>query len=277
MARSRCACVIDIGASRLGRGASRWAWSPATPAAASKPVSARRASPPANRTNAVNASGSMPNAPSRPRASDSALITTSMRSASDNGTRATMTDRESSGAMTAKLGFSVVAATRITVRSSTPGSSASCCALLKRWISSRNNTVCRPNRSRSRAACAITSRTSFTPAVTADNSTKRRPDAPATRCANVVFPVPGGPQRIADSGPAGPPDPSTRRRNGLPTLSTDSWPRTSARVRGRIRTARGESERPYAVPPGPAPRSPSARAAANRSPDDVTTSPLFRC
>ena len=41
-------------------------------------------------------------------------------------------------------GFSVVAATRMTVRFSTPGSSASCWALVKRWISSRKSTVWRP-------------------------------------------------------------------------------------------------------------------------------------
>ena len=85
----------------------------------------------------------------------------------------------------------------------------------------------------------MTARTSLTPAVTADSSTKRRSAAVATRCASVVLPVPGGPQMIAESGPAAPPEPSMSRRSGLPGRSTLVWPRTSSRVRGRIRTASG--------------------------------------
>ena len=50
-------------------------------------------------------------------------------------------------------GFSVVAATSMTQRFSTPGSSASCWALVNRWISSRNRTV-------SRRTCAAASRAS---------------------------------------------------------------------------------------------------------------------
>ena len=65
-------------------------------------------------------------------------------SSSVRGRRVSISDRESSGAITEKDGFSVVAATRTTQRFSTPGSSASCWALLKRWISSRNSTVVRP-------------------------------------------------------------------------------------------------------------------------------------
>ena len=60
----------------------------------------------------------------------------------------------------------------------------------------------------------------MTPAVTADSSTNRRSAAVATRWASVVLPVPGGPQMIADSGPAAPPDPSISRRSGLPGRST---------------------------------------------------------
>ncbi len=50
-------------------------------------------------------------------------------------------ERESSGEMTENEGFSVVAATRMTQPFSTPGSSASCWAFVKRWISSRKRTV----------------------------------------------------------------------------------------------------------------------------------------
>jgi hypothetical protein len=53
-------------------------------------------------------------------------------------------ERDNNGAMTEKEGFSVVAATRMTCRFSTPGNSASCWALVKRWISSRKSTVWRP-------------------------------------------------------------------------------------------------------------------------------------
>ena len=121
--------------------------------------------------------------------------------------------------MTEKDGFSVVAATSTTVRFSTPGSNASCWALLKRWISSRNRTVSVPYMFFSRVACSITVRTSLTPALMADSSTNLRP-LPATRCAMVVFPVPGGPHRMADTGPTPPPaTPSTRRRSGEPGRS----------------------------------------------------------
>jgi len=43
-------------------------------------------------------------------------------------------ERESSGEITEKYGFSVVAAISVTQRFSTAGSRESCCALLKRWI-----------------------------------------------------------------------------------------------------------------------------------------------
>ena len=44
----------------------------------------------------------------------------------------------------------------------------------------------------------MTSRTSRTPAVTADSSTNRRPDDRAIACASVVLPVPGGPHRMTE-------------------------------------------------------------------------------
>ena len=43
--------------------------------------------------------------------------------------------------MTSKEGFSVVAPMKVTVPSSTWGRITSCCALLKRWISSTNRMV----------------------------------------------------------------------------------------------------------------------------------------
>ena len=53
------------------------------------------------------------------------------------------------------------------------------------------------------------------------------------------MPVPGGPQMIADSGPAAPAEPSISRRSGLPGRSTSPCPRTSSSDRGRIRAASG--------------------------------------
>ena len=54
---------------------------------------------------------------------------------------------------------------------------------------------CSPRRARARSA---TSRTSFTPAVTADSGSNALLVAPATRRAIVVLPVPGGPQSTTD-------------------------------------------------------------------------------
>ena len=101
--------------------------------------------------------------------------------------------REISAELTSKYGFSVVAPISVTTPSSTAGSSASCWALLKRWISSRKKIVGRPEVSRRCRARAITSRTSARPALTADSSSKAEPVSWATMRASVVLPVPGGP------------------------------------------------------------------------------------
>ena len=162
-------------------------------------------------------------------------------SASVSGLRVSSRDRESSGETTEKDGFSVVAATSTTQRFSTPGSRASCWALLKRWISSRKSTVVVLNRSRAVRASSMTRRTSLTPAVMAESSTNFRPGPLAITCASVVLPVPGGPQRISELGPAGPVAsvPAASWRSGEPGPSRCCWPTTSSRVRGRIRTASG--------------------------------------
>ncbi len=76
--------------------------------------------------------------------------------------------------MIEKNGFSVVAAIRVTQRFSTPGRSASCWALENRCTSSTNRTVSVPLRVSSRRESSRTARTSFTPADTAETSTKRR-------------------------------------------------------------------------------------------------------
>ena len=108
-----------------------------------------------------------------------------------SGSRRNSVERLRSGGLTSKNGFSVVAPISTSVPSSTAGSRASCCDLLKRWISSRNRIVpCPRSPSRWRAR-SMTSRTSLTPAVTADSCSNARDVVPATASASVVLPVPG--------------------------------------------------------------------------------------
>src|SRR5690606_31230293 len=131
--------------------------------------------------------------------------------------------------------FSVVAPMKVTQRFSTAGSSASCCALLKRCTSSTKSTVWRPVMPSWRRASSMAARTSLTPAETAEISTKRRSVTLDTTSARVVLPVPGGPHRNSDIGASL----STSRRSGVPGPSRWRWPITSSSVRGRMRTARG--------------------------------------
>ena len=212
------------------------------PAAASRTVRDLRASEPARRTISRRASSSMPTAPASPRSSASARSMSAPTSSAPSGRRVSSRERDSRGETTEKLGFSVVAATRTTQRFSTPGSRASCWVREKRCTSSMNRTVSSPP-TRWRRASAMTSRTCPTPADTADSSTKRRPEARATRWARVVLPVPGGPHRMMLDTPAprprAPSAGSTSRRRGEPGASRWSWPRTSSRLRGRMRTASG--------------------------------------
>ena len=143
--------------------------------------------------------------------------------------------RDSSGEITLKDGFSVVAATRVTQRFSTPGSSASCCALLKRCTSSTKSTVSLPEPTSVARAASIAARTSFTPAETALTSTKRRPVCRLRIDAIVVLPVPGGPHSNKDI--AGRPRPAAAA--ATPGALSCAWPTSSSRSRGRIRTANG--------------------------------------
>ena len=128
----------------------------------------------------------------------------------------------------------MVAPTSTMVPSSTSGRKASCCALLKRWISSTKSSVPRPFERRRRAASKIFLR-SATPVKMALICTKARSVASASSRAMVVLPTPGGPQNtteprlpsasIRPSGPSGP------RRC--------AWPTTSSSRRGRRRSASG--------------------------------------
>jgi hypothetical protein len=77
----------------------------------------------------------------------------------------------------------------------------------------------------------------LTPAESADIATNLRSVAAATRWAMVVLPVPGGPHRITDIGLVA----VTSWRSGLPGASRCSWPTSSSRPAGRMRTGSGES------------------------------------
>ena len=123
----------------------------------------------------------------------SARFSTARMSSSLSGWRARTRERDSSGLTTEKNGFSVVAAIRLTIRSSTALSRLSCCVLENRWTSSMKSTVRRPAKVSSRFAAVMTARTSLTPESSADSWTNCRLVASEMTCASVVLPVPGGP------------------------------------------------------------------------------------
>ena len=139
-----------------------------------------------------------------------------------------------SAALSSKDGFSVVAPTRTIVPSSMTGRKLSCCARLKRWISSTNSSVCRPLERRSRAVSNTFFR-SATPEKIAEICSKASPVSPASSRATVVLPVPGGPQKIIE-----PSEPERIIRVSAPSAPVRcSWPTTSARFFGRSRSASG--------------------------------------
>ena len=140
-----------------------------------------------------------------------------------------------SGATTSKDGFSVVAPIRVIVPSSTACSTASCWALLKRWISSMKSIVrARPSR-RPASAAAMTLRRSATPLETAERVANRAWVTPAMTRAMDVLPLPGGPQRMQDGAASA----SMARRSGASGPIKWDWPTNSSSVRGRIRAASG--------------------------------------
>ena len=126
----------------------------------------------------------------------------------------------------------MVAPIRVTVPSSTRGSSPSCCALLKRWTSSTNNSVRAPA-SRLLPARSNTLRRSATP-----SKRRNRLEFHAGLCgqklAMVVLPVPGGPQMI---------DANHRHQHqrSRPSGPEARLATTSARLCGRNSSASGES------------------------------------
>ena len=143
-------------------------------------------------------------------------------------------ERDSSGEFTENDGFSVVAATSVTQRFSTLGSSASCCALVNRCTSSMNSTVSVPSGGQPAArvlddrAHVLDARRSPPTARRTGARTSRRSGTRASSC-----PCPGGPQSTTEVGAArraasfaG----STSRRSGEPATSRCSWPATSSSV-----------------------------------------------
>ena len=106
-------------------------------------------------------------------------------------------ERDKSAPFTSNDGFSVVAPIKVMLPFSTKGRNASCCALLNLWISSINTIVFSPNLVYL-SACCITVRISLMPLVTAEKVMKFAFVLLAIICASVVFPTPGGPQKIID-------------------------------------------------------------------------------
>src|SRR3954471_17474426 len=79
-----------------------------------------------------------------------------------------------------------------------------------------------------------------TPSVTALKGTNSRSVELATRCASVVLPLPGGPQKIIEPGVPR----SIASRNGFPIPSRCSCPTNSSSVAGRMRAASGRVSGP---------------------------------
>jgi hypothetical protein len=208
------------------------------------------------------ASSSSETAPARPRSAASARSTSPATSASVSGLRVSSSDRDSSGEITEKLGFSVVAAIKVTSRFSTAGSSTSCWVLEKRCTSSTKSTVDRPAR-RSRRAWSSTARTSLTPAVTADSSTNAAAACRDTTAAIVVLPDPGGPQRNTDIASPAASRPQRRPRRKQVRLTDDLVQGARAHPHRQRQTGRSASAR--LPPPRPAGRRPSRRRGPHSS------------
>ncbi len=135
--------------------------------------------------------------PPNPRGFCSAFFSSWISSSTDSACKTKTLHRDNSAELISKEGFSVVAPMRIMLPFSTKGRNASCCALLKRWISSTNTIVFSPM-SRLPSARDMTSLISLIPLVTALKSMKSALVFSAMILASVVFPTPGGPQKIME-------------------------------------------------------------------------------
>ena len=197
--------------------------------------SAVRASPFAKFAIASSISGWMSIfCPPKPRGSVSARESREVRSAVVSACRTNTLQRDKSAPLTSNDGFSVVAPIKMMLPFSTKGRKASCCALLKRWISSTNTIVRSPKR-RLSSACCMTCLISLMPLVTAEKSMNVALVWFAMMRASVVLPTPGGPQKIMEEIWSC----SIRRRSTLPGPSRWVWPTNSESVCGRSRAASG--------------------------------------
>ncbi len=169
-----------------------------------------------------------------PLGSDRARERSVTRSSLPNPCMTNTLQRDSSALLISKEGFSVVAPIRMMLPFSTKGRKASCWALLKRWISSTNRMVFSPYRRFSSAFC-MTVRISLIPLVTAEKLIKAALVRFAITRASVVFPTPGGPQKIMEEMWSL----SIKRRRTFPLPSRWSCPTNASRVCGRRRAAKG--------------------------------------
>jgi len=104
-------------------------------------LSKKRPSPSALEINADRASS----VTGRGRSNMASARVSSVAKAASSKRCSTMTCvRDSKAALSSNDGFSVVAPTSVTTPLSTKGKNPSCCARLKRWISSTNSKVCLP-------------------------------------------------------------------------------------------------------------------------------------
>ena len=202
----------------------------------------------------------------------------SASSASDPSGRKTSTRaRDNKAALSSNDGFSVVAPISVIEPSSITGRKESCCARLKRWISSTNRSVPCPCERRMRAASKIFFN-SATPVWIAESCTNVSLREAPMRRATVVLPLPGGPQKIIE-----PSEGAASRRVSAPFGPVRcSWPETSASVIGLSRSASGAgggsafgsmpSRKLMALCPAQTPRCPAGRAPACRL---LAGGPLF--
>ena len=210
-------------------------------------------------------------------------ITRSARSSSASsaseprGRKTSTRARENSDALSSNDGFSVVAPISVIEPSSITGRKESCCARLKRWISSTNRSVPCPCARRTRAASKIFF-SSATPVWIAESCTNVSLRLAPMRRATVVLPLPGGPQKIIEPSEGA----ASRRVNAPFGPVRCSWPETSAIDIGRSRSASGAgggsglgsrpSRRLISPCPAQTPRCPAGRTPACRL---LASGPLF--
>ena len=230
-------------AARRARPARRW-----SAAAVSSRPSARRASPSAacgDRGAASSPSTGALRAEARARGPRPRAAAAPRAPARSSRASVNTRQRESSGAITSKEGFSVVAPISVTVPASTCGSSASCCARFKRWISSRKST-------RAHAAPPLAARRldRLADLLHARRHRGERLEARAgrvaSRRASVVLPAAGRTPEDQRGQLAGLDE---RAQGGAGAAAARPGPTTSSSARGRMRSASGaRGSRPRRAP-----------------------------